>query len=462
VKTGRWLRVARRTGWGISDQAFSSLTNFVLGVTVARSLGPRDLGAFGLAFATYVIGLSIEQTLASEPLLVRYSGVESHALKDAARSSSGTALIAGMLIGGVCLVIGWATSGALSQAFIALGVSLPGLLVQDSLRMIFFASRRGQHALINDVIWALVMFPALFILLSSGRGSVFWLTLAWGGAANAAAVIGTLQAGLVPHPSRTAGWLREHRDIAPRFLAEMMALSGTRQLSQFGIAASAGLVAVGAIRAAQLLLNALQILSQGIGLVALPEAVRIGRASVRPLKKMVWVICAALVATTFVWGAVLVLLPPSLGRAILGLSWHAAKDLFVPLTLVQAAGGAIAAAVIGLRALVAARRSLRARLLVSLLQVAGAIGGAAAAGALGAAWGLAIAGWVGAVVFWRQFNRAFDERLRSELAERSSRQLDEAPAELREPHGRLERGSGGMQVPILDSRHVKTRITDDR
>lgn len=418
VKTGRWLRVARRTGWGISDQAFSSLTNFVLGVTVARSLGPRDLGAFGLAFATYLIGLSIEQTVGSEPLLVRYSGVESHALKDAARSASGTALTAGVLTGGVCLVIGWATSGALSQAFIAVGVSLPGLLVQDSLRMIFFASRRGQHALINDVIWALVMFPALFILLSSGRGSVFWLTLAWGGAANAAAVIGMLQAGLVPHPSRTAGWVREHRDIAPRFLAEMMALTGTRQLSQFGIAASGGLVAVGAIRAAQLLLNALQILSQGIGLVALPEAVRIGRASVRPLKKMVWVMCAALVATTFVWGTVLVLLPSSLGRAILGLSWNAAKDLFVPLTLVQAAGCAIAAAVIGLRALVAARRSLRARLLVSLLQVAGAIGGAAVDGARGAAWGLAIAGWVGAAVFWRQFNRAFDERLGSELTER--------------------------------------------
>jgi O-antigen/teichoic acid export membrane protein len=429
MKTGRWLRVARRTGWGISDSAFSSLTNFALGITVARSLGPRDLGAFGLAFATYVLALSIEQTMASQPLLVRYSGVESHAFKDAARSASGTALTAGMLMGGICLVIGLASSGALSQAFIVLGVCLPGLLVQDNLRMIFFASRRGQHALINDVIWALVMFPALFILLRSGRGSVFWLTLAWGGAANAAAVIGMIQAGLVPHPSRTAGWVREHRDIAPRFLAEMMALTGTRQLSQYGIAVTSGLLAVGAIRAAQLLLNALQILSQGIGLVALPEAVRIGRTSVRPVKTMVWVIGAALVATTFVWGTVLVLLPSSLGRAILGLSWHAAKDLFVPLTLVQAAGGAISAAVIGLRALVAVKRSLRARLLVSLLQVAGAIGGAAAAGALGAAWGLAIAGWVGAAVFWRQFNRAFDERLRSELAAGTSRQLVEAHAE---------------------------------
>jgi O-antigen/teichoic acid export membrane protein len=418
VKTGRWLRVARRTGWGIGDQAFSSLTNFALGVTVARSLGPGDLGAFGLAFATYLIGLGIEQTVASQPLLVRYSGIESHAFKDAARSASGTALTAGALTGGVCLMIGWASSGALSQAFIALGVSLPGLLVQDSLRMIFFASRRAQHALIIDVIWALVMFPALFLLLRSGSGSLFWLTLAWGGAANVAAVIGMIQAGLVPHPSRTALWLREHRDIAPRFLAEMMALTGTTQLSNFGIAVSSGLATVGAIRAAQLLLNPLHILSLGIGFIALPEAVRIGRTSVRPVKTMVRVICVTLVTTAVVWGIVLVLLPSSLGNAILGLSWPAAMNLFVPLTLVQAAAGAIAAAVIGLRALVAAKRSLRARLLVSLLQVAGAIGGAAAGGAHGAAWGLAIAGWVGAAVFWRQFDRAFDERLRSELAKR--------------------------------------------
>jgi hypothetical protein len=32
--------------------------------------------------------------------------------------------------------------------------------------------------------------------------------------------------------------------------------------------------------------------------------------------------------------------------------------------------------------------------------------------------GLAIAGFLGVAVFWGQFNKAFDERLRSELAER--------------------------------------------
>jgi hypothetical protein len=284
--------------------------------------------------------------------------------------------------------------------------------------MIFFASRRGQHALVNDVIWAVVMFPALAVVLLTGRGSLFWLTLAWGGAANAAALVGMLQARLVPNPRRTAGWLREHRDIAPRFLGEMMALTGSTQLSQYGIGASAGLAAVGAIRAGQLLLNPLHILSIGIRLVALPEAVRIGRDSVQQLRRMVRVIAAVLVTTAVALGTVLVLLPSSLGNAILGLSWPAARSVFVPLTLVQAAAGAITGAAIGLRALVAAGRSLRARLLVSLLQLAGAIGGAAAGGARGAAWGLAIAGFLGAAVFWRQFNRAFDEQLRSELAER--------------------------------------------
>jgi hypothetical protein len=88
--------------------------------------------------------------------------------------------------------------------------------------------------------------------------------------------------------------------------------------------------------------------------------------------------------------------------------------------LVQAAAGAITGAAIGLRALVAAGRSLRARLLVSLLQLAGAIGGAAAGGARGAAWGLAIAGFLGAAVFWRQFDKALDEQLRSHVAERGA------------------------------------------
>jgi hypothetical protein len=43
---------AVRLGWGIADQAVSSITNFALGIVVARSLGAADFGASSLAWVT--------------------------------------------------------------------------------------------------------------------------------------------------------------------------------------------------------------------------------------------------------------------------------------------------------------------------------------------------------------------------------------------------------------------------
>src|SRR4051794_6381544 len=40
----------RRFAWSVADQGISSLSNFVLGILVARSLGPEALGAFALAY----------------------------------------------------------------------------------------------------------------------------------------------------------------------------------------------------------------------------------------------------------------------------------------------------------------------------------------------------------------------------------------------------------------------------
>ena len=51
------LAVARRMGLGLADQVLSSLTNFALSFSVARSVGPRGLGVFGLAISTYVLSL---------------------------------------------------------------------------------------------------------------------------------------------------------------------------------------------------------------------------------------------------------------------------------------------------------------------------------------------------------------------------------------------------------------------
>src|SRR5690349_13877198 len=66
--------VVRRLGWGVADQIVSSLTNFAVSIYVVRALGAVQFGAFGLAYVTYGVALNASRGLATDPLMVRFSG----------------------------------------------------------------------------------------------------------------------------------------------------------------------------------------------------------------------------------------------------------------------------------------------------------------------------------------------------------------------------------------------------
>jgi O-antigen/teichoic acid export membrane protein len=398
-----------RAGWGVADQACSSLTNFLVGMLVARYLGPAQLGAFALAFASYGIALSASGALASQPLLVRFSGTSEPTLRRASAWACGTALTLGGVAGLACLIVAYASSGPISQAYLALGLSMPGLLLQDSWRMAFFASRRGRDAFMNDAIWAVALVPAFAVTLGADRPSLFSVTLAWGLGANVAAIAGLLQARLLPSPRHTRAWLTQHRDLGPRFLAESVLLSGTMQVVVTGIAAVAGLTAVAGIRGAQILLGPPYVVSTGLKLVLLPRAVEALRGSVGSVRRLCTAQSLSMSGAMVAWGLMLLLIPSRWGTWLLGRTWEPVHEVLVPVTLAYAAGAAIIGASTGLRAFAAAKRSLRSRLVASVLQVSGGLAGAVLAGGVGAAWGLATAGAMSVLIFWRSLLGCFGE-----------------------------------------------------
>src|ERR1700693_3209091 len=79
-RTGVYWRLARqasrRLSWGVADQAVSSITNFAVTLYVARTLGAAQLGAFSLSYVTYGFLLNASRGLATDPLLVRFSGTD--------------------------------------------------------------------------------------------------------------------------------------------------------------------------------------------------------------------------------------------------------------------------------------------------------------------------------------------------------------------------------------------------
>ncbi len=407
----RLLRHAsRRLSWGVADQAMSSVSNLAVNLYIARTLGAVQYGAFALAYVTYGFAVNASRGLGTDPLLVRFSGTDRPTWQRAVASCTGTATVVGTVIGACVVTVGMLCSGTTRLAFVALGLTLPGLLLQDSWRFAFFAHGRGGHAFLNDTIWTVLLLPSLFLLRRTGHADVFWLVLAWGAAAAVAAAFGPLQACVVPKVTGASGWVRTHRDLGPRYLAEGTLNSSQNQLRNYGVGLILGLAALGYVQAANTLMGPFMVIFFGMGLVLLPEAARILRNSPRHL--LLFCACAGggLALLGLIWGVVLlVALPKGLGHLMLGSLWRPTYPLVAP-SMIAIMGGCVqAGAGTGLHALGAARRSLRAMFLVSALFVACGLVGAAAGGAFGTMCGAAVASWIGALIFWLQLRKASRE-----------------------------------------------------
>ncbi len=384
------LRMATVAGWGFADQALSSLTNFVLGFIVARTFDTEALGAFALVFNTYLLFLNIARPLAMEPLMIRFSGVPAEQWRRVTEAAVGLSLVIGLAGALATCTAGAVLGGVLGEGLVVTGMLLPGLLVQDSWRLAFFAAGRGRAALLNDLVWALVLFPGMALALLVLHLDVAGFIGVWGLSATAAAVVGVAQAGLVPRPDRAIGWLREQRVLAAPLTLESIVGVGGQQIASFGVAAVAGLATVGALRAAQLLLGPLLVVFQGVQLIAIPEGRRILRRSRMALRRACRWYGLAMASVVIAWGALMVLVPHDLGLLVLRDNWGPAQQVILPLAVAWGLGFAGAALVVGLRVLARGRRVVIAGVASSLLSGVGLVVGAAIAGAVGAAVGNAV------------------------------------------------------------------------
>ncbi|MFE5856136.1 hypothetical protein ACFQ61_23415 [Streptomyces sp. NPDC056500] len=407
--------VLGRLSWGLADQAVCSLTNFAVGIYVARSLGLAAFGVFSLAWLTYGVVLSVSRGLATDPLMVRFSGVEVASWRGAVARSSGTALGIGTTVGTLFLVIGLALGGQLGTAFAALGLVLPALLLQDAWRFSFFAAGTGRKALFNDLLGGIALIPAMVVAARVDTVAAF--VLAWGTSAAVAAVYGCLQSGIRPRLTGAREWLRQHRDLGYRYLVENVGVSGAAQLRAYGLGLIVGVSAVGVIRGAELLLAPFLAALMGLSLVTVAEAARVLRQAPHRLRMFCLLLGGGQAVAALLWGAVLLLVPDRFGEFVLGGVWHSASTLIVPATLGVAGAGLGVGAAAGLRALGAARRSLRCQLFASACYVSGGLGGAAVAGTVGSAWGVAAATLSSSAVWWLQLRSALREHHQNSLRE---------------------------------------------
>ena len=401
---------ARRLAWGVVDQGMSSLTNFLIVATVAHLLGAAQLGAYSIALVTYAVALNASRGLATDPLMVRHVGESGQVWRDAARRCTGTALAVGLASGvvvtGAALLLPQPTRGAI----LALGLTLPALLLQDSVRFVFFVAGQGGRAFVTDLVWAVALVPALLAVYLAGHGTASWFVLAWGASSAVAAVAGLSLASVLPRPLKAPDWLAAHRDLGFRYMVEGVAGSFATQLRAYGIGIALGLTALGYLQVVNTLMGPFMILFLGTGMVIIPELGRIVRRSPRRLVHACTLMALVLGGAALLWGAALwFALPRGLGQLLVGDLWRPARDLVLLGTLAIMGGCVSGAAGSGLHALGAARRSLRAMLISSVVYVGCGVGGALALGLTGALLGGALSAWTGAALFWRELRAAMRE-----------------------------------------------------
>lgn len=397
---GMWDRVA----WAVGDQALASATNIGTAVVAARSLDAEGFGAFGLAFSVYVLAVGGCRAVVTEPLVSLYGTAPPPLLHDAVRAATGAAVALGLAISVGVGAAAAASGGRGGRALLALAVVLPGLLLQDAWRYCFVAAGRPRAALVNDAIWCVTQGALLAVLLAAGPLTLVGVVLWWGGSGVVAGLAGCRQAAMVPALPAARRWVAGHLHIGGRYAMEFATATGAAQAALLGLGTIAGLAALGAVRGAQVFFGPVNVVFGGMYLALAAEGSRL-RSQPRRLRRLMAAASGVLIAAAAAWAAVGVALPADVGRSLFGETWGASDGLLLPVGLSVLGGGAAAGGIAGLRALAAARQSLRARLLG--LPVALCVPLAASfAGPHSFAVGLAAATWAGAGIWWWQFERA--------------------------------------------------------
>ena len=390
------------------DQALSSVTNFGVGIVVARASNPSDFGAFGIVFTTYLLMVGVSRSISTDPLLVRFSSEHAPERRLAAEDASGAALALSLPMAGLCAASAVA-GGTLGTTLLALATFIPGLLMQDSMRFVFFTFGEPAKATANDAIWLFFQFLTFGALFTIADPTPASLVAAWGAAATAAAIVGPFQAKIRPSPRRALAWVRTHVDLGGRYLFDFFAIVGSVQVTIYALAFSKGLSEAGSFRAAQLLLGPLNMLFIAALSAAVPEGVRMRDRADGDLRVMCRFLAVLLPLSALPWVLALMVMPDSIGREFLGETWAGGRRVVLPLGLATAVTGVLFAANSGLRALGNARRGLRARLLMLPFTLVGGLGGALVAGAGGSAIGLLGANSIGGGIWWVQFSKAAAE-----------------------------------------------------
>lgn len=376
----------------VLDQGVAALTNIAVLVVVARHSDTTSFAVFAMVYVVFTVLLGAAGAYVGQELVLHRDEDLRVPCRSAALFTAAASTAAGLTL---ALAAGF-LPGRTPAALAALGLVLPVVLTQDTLRYCFSVLRLPQLALAADTLRLAAVLPAL-MLQPHGTGAArmvaVWGVSALPALALSAVLLRRLVAGVRADLRR---YLRRGH-LGRRFVVEFAVGNASSQLAVLGLGVVATPLAVGALRGATTLFGPLNVLFNSATSFGPPLLTRLG--SLRRTTRATAVVGAVLALVAAAWALVLYVLPDSAGRQLLGDTWPAAARL-LPATGAQYA--AMALGICGLLTLriLTPRATLPIQLVFSVAAVAFMYAGYGLAGTPGAAWGLCLGSAMKATASW--------------------------------------------------------------
>jgi O-antigen/teichoic acid export membrane protein len=276
----RWLPWLTKGSLAIADQGVFAVSNFLLNILLARWLTPADYGAFALAYSVFLFLLLVHNALITTPMLVfgqgKYRERFPEYLGILLRGHFALMLPGSALLVVAAFLLGKIYSAAVGQAFFALVVAAPFVLLLWLLRRAFYARLNPIWAAASGVVYLVVLVAGTAVLHAAGdlSPSTAFLCMAAASLITCAVLLLRLQPTLATHSSMIHAVAADHWSYGKWVAAGAGPNWITDNIYFLVLPAWLGLAQVGALKA---LLNLAQPASQSIsalGVLLMPIMVR--------------------------------------------------------------------------------------------------------------------------------------------------------------------------------------------
>jgi hypothetical protein len=347
-------------------------------------LSPTNFGAFAAAFALYYFLTCLIRSSVGEVLVyTRQEATTAGAERVRAAATAGAML-------SFCFVIPLLVAGLVLSAWpvganlLVVAATLPGIALQDAVRFEAFSVRRASRAVGLAAPVVVCQIGALLTISHAGNGLSWIALLGVLAPPSAQGILLALSRRLIVL-SLGRAWFANHARLIRPLMAEFMISSGISMLMIPAAAPIIGFAGVGYVRAAQILLGPINVITGAMPAVVGPALAGTAEREVKRRRHIVLGAVSSLAAIMLFWCLVLVFLPPSILNGVLNGLASEAAPLLPGLTGSMAAGLCMFGASSYLRASGRPRAAVIARAFMGTLTLSGALIGGATGGAVGLA-----------------------------------------------------------------------------